>query len=211
MNTVATREHGYIRYITVTAIMSAVAVVLQLLEFPLPFLIPPFIKFDFSELPALISSFAMGPLSGILVCLIKNLVKLLTSSTGGVGELANFLIGIFLVGTAGFIYKYKRTRKGAFIACLAGSLAMAVMSIPVNYFISYPVYTKFMPLDTIIGMYQELNPNVDGLLGCLIVFNLPFTFLKGAADSLITFFIYKYLSPIIKGTGRGESRASGQA
>ena len=199
MNKAVKKETGYIRYITVTAIMSAVAAVLQLLEFPLPFLIPAFIKFDFSELPALIASFTMGPLSGVLVCLIKNVVKLLTSSSGGIGELANFLIGMFFVGSAGLIYKYKRTRKGALIGCVAGSIVMALMSLPVNYYITYPFYSKFMPIDTIVQMYQEINPNVNGLLACLIVFNIPFTFLKGAADSLITFLIYKYLSPIIKG------------
>lgn len=208
MNTAVKKETRYIRYITVTAIMSAVAAVLQLLEFPIPFLIPTFIKFDFSELPALIASFSMGPLSGVLVCLIKNVVKLLTSASGGIGELANFLIGMFFVGTAGLIYKYNRTRKGALIGCLAGSLAMALMSLPINYFITYPFYSKFMPIDTIVQMYQEINPNVNGLLACLIVFNIPFTFLKGAADSVITFLIYKYISPLIKGRAGNTGSAS---
>ena len=198
-NSVTEKSLSYIRYITVTAIMAAVAAVLQLLEFPLPMLIPPFIKFDFSELPALISAFALGPVSGVTVCLIKNVVKLLTSQSGGIGELANFLIGACFVGVAGLIYKHNRTRKGALIACLAGSAAMAVLSLPINYYITYPFYSKFMPIDQIVRMYQEINPNVNGLVGCLIIFNIPFTFMKGVADSIITFAVYKYLSPVIKG------------
>ena len=198
-NSVTEKSLSYIRYITVTAIMAAVAAVLQLLEFPLPMLIPPFIKFDFSELPALISAFALGPVSGVTVCLIKNVVKLLTSQSGGIGELANFLIGACFVGVAGVIYKHNRTRKGALIACLAGSAAMAVLSLPINYYITYPFYSKFMPIDQIVRMYQEINPNVNGLVGCLIIFNIPFTFMKGVADSIITFAVYKYLSPVIKG------------
>ncbi|MCR5262563.1 MAG: ECF transporter S component [Clostridiales bacterium] len=198
-NSVTEKSLSYIRYITVTAIMAAVAAVLQLLEFPLPMLIPPFIKFDFSELPALISAFALGPVSGVTVCLIKNVVKLLTSQSGGIGELSNFLIGACFVGVAGVIYKHNRTRKGALIACLAGSAAMAVLSLPINYYITYPFYSKFMPIDQIVRMYQEINPNVNGLVGCLIIFNIPFTFMKGVADSIITFAVYKYLSPVIKG------------
>ena len=198
-NSVTEKSLSYISYITVTAIMAAVAAVLQLLEFPLPMLIPPFIKFDFSELPALISAFALGPVSGVTVCLIKNVVKLLTSQSGGIGELANFLIGACFVGVAGLIYKHNRTRKGALIACLAGSAAMAVLSLPINYYITYPFYSKFMPIDQIVRMYQEINPNVNGLVGCLIIFNIPFTFMKGVADSIITFAVYKYLSPVIKG------------
>ena len=207
-NPVTEKSLSHIRYITVTAIMAAVAAVLQLLEFPLPMLIPPFIKFDFSELPALISAFALGPVSGVTVCLIKNVVKLLTSQSGGIGELANFLIGACFVGVAGVIYKHNRTRKGALIACLAGSAAMAVLSLPINYYITYPFYSKFMPIDQIVQMYQEINPNVNGLVGCLIIFNIPFTFLKGAADSIITFAVYKYLSPLIKGRKDPEKQES---
>ena len=96
--------------ITVTAMLGAVATVLMFLEFPIPFLIPPFVKLDFSELPALLASFSLGPVSGVAVCLIKNLVCCLRSSTGCVGELANFLIGICLVVSAGIIYRRKKSR-----------------------------------------------------------------------------------------------------
>ena len=183
--------------IAVTAILSAVATVLMFISFPIPFLIPPFVKMDFSELPALLAAFSMGPLSGVMVCLVKNLINLLFTTTSGVGELCNFLRGVCFVIPAGWIYKVRRTRSGALLASGVGAVAMAVLSVPVNYFISYPFYTSFMPLDTIIGMYQELLPSVDGLLACLLIFNMPFTLLKGVLDVALAFLIYKPLSPLL--------------
>ena len=185
------------RKIAITALLSAVATILMFLSFPLPFLIPPFIKMDFSELPALLAAFSMGPISGVAVCLVKNLINLLFTTTGGVGELCNFLMGVCFVLPAGWIYRVKKTRGGALLAAAIGAVAMAVLSVPVNYFISYPFYTSLMPLDTIIGMYQKLVPSVDGLLSCLVVFNMPFTLLKGALDVMLAFLIYKPLSPLL--------------
>ena len=183
--------------IAVTAMLSAAAAVLMFLDFPIPFLIPPFVKMDFSELPALLATFSLGPASGVVVCLVKNLVNLTMSSTQGVGELCNFLLGVCFVIPAGLVYKYKKTRSGALVGALVGAAAMAVGSIPVNYFISYPFYTVFMPLDTIISMYQEIYPGEDGLLACLIIFNAPFTLLKGLLDTALCFLVYKPLSPLL--------------
>lgn len=185
------------RKIAVTALLGAVATVLMFLSFPLPFLIPPFIKMDFSELPALLAAFSMGPLSGVAVCLIKNLINLLFTTTGGVGELCNFLMGVCFVLPAGWIYRVRKTRGGALLAAAVGAVTMAVLSVPINYFISYPFYASLMPLEVIIGMYQELVPSVDGLLSCLLIFNMPFTLLKGALDVLLAFLIYKPLSPLL--------------
>lgn len=181
--------------IAVTAMLSAVATILMALDFPIPFLIPTFVKMDFSELPALLAAFSLGPVSGAVVCLVKNLVNLTMSSTNGVGELCNFLMGICFVIPAGLIYRHKKTRAGALIGALAGAVVMALCSVPVNYFISYPFYTVFMPLDVIIAMYQELIPSVDGLMACLVIFNAPFTLLKGLLDMALAFLIYKPLSP----------------
>ena len=183
--------------IAVTAMLSAVATILMALDFPIPFLIPTFVKMDFSELPALLAAFSLGPVSGAVVCLVKNLVNLTMSSTNGVGELCNFLLGICFVIPAGLIYRYKKTRAGVLIGALVGAVVMALCSVPVNYFISYPFYTVFMPLDVIIGMYQELIPSVDGLMACLVIFNAPFTLLKGLLDMALAFLIYKPLSPLL--------------
>ena len=189
-----------VRVLTGTAMLGAVAAVLMYLEFPIP-IMPAFVKLDVSELPALIASFAYGPVSGILVCLIKNLIKLPSTSTAAVGELFNFVMGALFVGVAGLIYKRNKARKGAIVGALLGALVMAVVSVPYNYFIVYPAYVVMyhLPLDAIIGMYQAINPNVNGLLACLLVFNLPFTFVKGALDAVLCFLVYKPLSPILHG------------
>ncbi len=190
-----------IRYIAVTAMLSAVAFILMFFEFSVPFM-PAFVKLDLSELPALIGAFSMGPLCGVLVCLVKNLLHLLITTTGGVGELSNFVLGAVFVLPAGLIYKRKKSRKTAIIGSLTGAVLMALISVVSNYFVMYPFYTVFLPMDTIISMYQAILPGVNGLLECLIVFNMPFTFLKGMISVVITFLIYKHISPILKGKQR---------
>ncbi|MDD5857900.1 MAG: ECF transporter S component [bacterium] len=195
------KTKNHIRELTVTAMLAAVATVLMFLDFSLPLFIPGFVKMDVSELPALLASFSLGPVYGVAVCLIKNLLNLIFhGSTGGIGELCNFLLGAAFVATAGIIYRRSKSRKTAVIGCLVGAAVMAVVSVPVNYFISYPVYAKmFGGIDAILAAYQAINPNVDGLLQCLVVFNLPFTFVKGLLDSVLCFLIYKPLSPILHG------------
>ena len=183
-----------IRKVSITAVFGALAFVLMVLEFPLPFIIPSFIKLDFSEIPALIVSFAYGPLYGVAVCFVKNIIHLPLSATSGVGELANFILGTFFVGTAGFVYKLKHSKKGALIASVIGGILMALISLPVNYFITYPFYSNFMPMDAIIGMYKAILPTCDTLLKSLIIFNIPFTLFKGIIDAAVCFAIYKRIS-----------------
>ena len=189
-----------VRVLTGTAMLGAVAAVLMYLEFPIP-IMPAFVKLDVSELPALIASFAYGPVSGVLVCLIKNLIKLPSTSTAAVGELFNFVMGALFVGVAGIVYKRNKTRKGAIVGALLGALVMAVVSVPYNYFIVYPAYVVLyhLPLEAIIGMYQAINPSVDGLLTCLITFNFPFTLFKGLLDAALCFLIYQPLSGVLHG------------
>lgn len=190
-----------LRKLTVTAMLAAVATVLMFLDFSLPMFIPGFVKMDISELPALLASFSLGPVYGIAVCLVKNLFNLIFhGSTGGIGEVCNFLLGAVFAGVAGLLYKHHKTRRMAIVASLAGAAAMAVVSVPVNYFLSYPVYAAmFGGIDAILAAYQALRPGVNGLLECLVVFNLPFTFVKGLLDAALCFLIYKPLSPILKG------------
>lgn len=193
-----TRQHN-VRYMTVTAMLSAVAFALMFFEFSIPFLVPSFIQMDLSELPALIGAFAMGPWYGVIICLIKNLIHLLITTTGGVGELSNFILGAAFVLPAGLIYQRKKTKKNAVIGSVLGAAFMALLSVASNYFIVYPVYTAFLPMDTILAMYQEILPSADTLLKCLVIFNMPFTFVKGMLSVVITLLIYKHISPIIKG------------
>lgn len=194
-----------IRKLTVTGILGGVSTVLMMLSFSVPFM-PSFIKFDFSELPALIAAFSMGPMSGVAVCLIKNLINLTMTTTGGVGELSNFLLGACFVLPAGIVYKYRKTRLSAFLSALLGSFAMAAISFPINYFVTYPMYSKMMPIEVIIGMYEAIFSGVDGLASCLLIFNVPFTFFKGVVITLVTFLIYKHISPIIKGNSDKKAK-----
>lgn len=187
-----------IRAMTATALLSALSCVLMYLEFSVP-LVPSFIKMDFSDLPALIASYAYGPLAGVLVALVKNVVHLPVTTTGCAGELANFLLCAAFVVPAGCVYHFARNKKGALIGALAGSVCMALLSLPVNYYITYPVYTNLLPLNAILDMYKALNPAVTDLWSALLLFNLPFNFVKGLVIAGITFVIYKKISPLLHG------------
>lgn len=188
------------RKIAVTAIMSALSFALMMLDFPVPMLIPSFIKFDFSELPALITAFAYGPGWGVLVCLLKNVMHLPMSSTQYVGELSNFLMGAVFVFVAGLFYKIKRTRSFALIGALVGNLAMAIACFVVNFFVTYPIYMEILlPEAALMGMYQAILPSVDSVAKAILIFNVPFTFVKGLASVFITFLVYRKISPLLKG------------
>lgn len=189
-----------VRKLTVVAMLAALSSVLMFISFPVP-LMPGFIKFDFSELPALIASYAFGGIYGVIVCLVKNLINLPLSTTSGVGELSNFILGASFVYIAGIFYKLKKTRTGALSGALTGSASMALISMISNYFLVYPFYINVMrmPSEAILGMYRAINPNIETLWQALAVFNVPFTFIKGLVSTVIAFLIYKPLSPILKG------------
>ena len=177
-----TKQSTKIRTVTGTAMLTAVAVGLQYIEISIP-IMPSFIKLDFSDLPELIGAFAYGPIAGVLIALLKNLIHMAVSQSGFVGELSNFLLGASFSLVAGLIYKHKKTKGEAMIASVAASLVMALISVPFNYFV----------------MYQIILPKTKSILQALLIFNLPFTFVKGLIVSIITMVIYKPLSSILKG------------
>ena len=146
-----------IRTITMTALLSAMAYVLAFVEFPVP-LSPSFAKMDLSDFPALIGAFAFGPISGLLIELVKNALQLMTTSTGGIGEIANFLMGASYVVAAGVIYKHRKTKKTALLACVAASLVMGIAAALANYFILLPLFETFMPLDQLIASFGAFLP-----------------------------------------------------
>ena len=189
--------------LTFAAMISAVAFILMFIEFPIPMLIPAFIKMDFSDLPALLGAFALGPVYGVIISFMKNLLHIVIkgTSTACVGELSNFILGAIFSAVAGYLYKHHKSRKTAIIGAVAGAVAMGVLSVPSNYFVVYPAYVQFyhMPLEAILGMYQAILPSADSLIKCLILFNLPFTLVKGLLDAVLCMLIYKPLSPILHG------------
>lgn len=187
------------------AIFAALAAVLMLLEFPLPFIAPSFYEIDLSEIPVLIGSFIMGPVAGVIMEAVKILLKLLIkgTSTAYVGDFANFVIGCCLVVPASVIYKKYKTKKGAFIGMLVGTVVMAVAGTIMNYFVLIPFYVKAygMPLDAIIGMGAKINSLISNKWTFVLVCVAPFNIVKGVIDSLITALVYKRISTFIKGIG----------
>ncbi len=188
--------------LAVAAMLTAVAFGLQFIETSIP-IMPGFVKLDLSDLPALLGTFALGPVWGVAIQLAKNLLHLPFGSSAGVGELCNFLLGGVFVFVAGMIYRRRKTRWTALAGSVLGAAAMALVSLPLNYFFVYPAYISVLhfPLPAIIGAYQAILgsiaqiPTKDAQLNCLLVFNLPFTLVKGLSNVLICFFIYKPLSP----------------
>ena len=178
--------------------LTAAAVVLQYLEIPIPF-IPSFIKLDFSDLPELIGAFAYGPLAGVVVALVKNISHLAVSQSGYIGELSNFILGAVFAGVAGLIYKKYRTMKGALVGGIVGALAMAAISFPSNLYIVYPFYYNFMPKEVVLEAYQAIVPSMKSIEQSLLIFNIPFTFIKGILCVVISMLIYKPLRPLLKG------------
>lgn len=186
------------RTVTVTALLAAMSFVLAFAEFPVP-LSPSFAKMDLSDLPALIGAFAFGPVSGLLIELIKNALQLFTTSTGGVGELANFLIGASFAVTAGIIYRRRKTKKTAVVACLCASVVMGLAAMAANYFILLPLFENFMPLDGLIASFGEYMPFIKSKFDIVLFNAFPFNLLKGLAISSITLLTYKKLTPVLKG------------
>lgn len=191
--------------IVLMAVFSALAAVLMLFEFPLPFLAPTFYEIDLSEIPVLIGSFVMGPVAGVIMEAMKILLKLLIkgTSTAYVGDLANFCIGCCFIIPASIIYKYKKSKKGAFIGMAVGTLAMATVGVLLNYYIMIPFYVNAfgMPLDKIIEAGAAINPSVSNKLTFVLICVAPFNILKGIVDGLITALIYKRISVLIKSIG----------
>lgn len=184
------------------AMFSALAAVLMLWEFPIPFIAPNFYEIDLSEIPILVGSFIMGPVSGVIMEAIKIILKLLIkgTSTAYVGDFANFCIGVCLVVPASIIYQKHKTKKNAFIGMLVGTLFMAVAGVVLNYFVMIPFYVKAfgMPLEAIIGAGAKIQPLVTNKLGFTIVCVAPFNIVKGIIVSLVTALIYKHISAFVK-------------
>ena len=179
--------------------LSAIAVVLMMFDIPLPFA-PTFYKIDLSEV--LVGCFAMGPMAGVLVELVKILLNLVLTGTqtAGVGEIANFIIGCSFCVPAGLIYRRNRTRKSALIGMVTGTVLMIVIGCFVNAFVLLPTYAAAfgMPIDALVGMGTAVNSHITSLSTFVMFAVAPFNLVKGIVVSLIVFLIYKKISPIFR-------------
>jgi len=188
-----------INWIAKTGILGAAAIILMILEFPLP-LMPAFLKFDFSEIPVLLAAFAMGPWSAVAVEFIKNVAHYPLSGTAGVGEIANFVIGCSFAVSAGILYRFHHSKKMAVIAMGMGTLLMTLVGCLSNYFVMIPFYIKVfnMPIEAIVGLSKEAGNMLVKDLTTLVVFVfVPFNLFKGAMVSFIVALIYKRISPLL--------------
>ncbi len=190
-----TRSNLSVQHMTRIAILGALSAVLFPLEIP----IVAFYKLDFSTLPALLGAFSMGPLPGLAILLIKDLSRLAYSSSMYVGELADFIMSAAFILPASLIYRKHKTRKTALVGMAVGTLCMIVVSVLVNWKMMIPFYmTAFhMDMEAIIGMAQKALPFVDTEWKVLLYVTAPFNLLKGFVLSLLTFVLYKRLSPML--------------
>lgn len=193
-------KRSNVKTLTKVGVLSAIAGVLMLLEFPLP-IAPSFYKLDFSELPVLLGAFALGPVAGITIELIKILLNFVLNGTitGGVGEFANLLIGCALVVPSAIIYKRQKTFKGAIIGLLVGIGTLTIVGAVLNYALLLPVYSKAFgaPLQAFVDMGSAINPLITDVKTLVLYAVVPFNIIKGVVISTITMLIYKRLSPIL--------------
>lgn len=197
-------------YITYTAIFACLAGVLMFIEIPL-FFAPAFYKIDLSEIPVLICTFYLGPVAGVAAELVKVMVKLLLkgTSTAFVGDFANFAVGCSFVLPASLVYHAKPGRRSALVGMLVGTLIMTVFGSAFNAIYLLPKFAALygMPLEAIIGMGTKINPSITSVSTLVLFAVVPFNLLKGVVDSILTFLLYKRISPILhKGDQRRQQR-----
>lgn len=178
--------------------LSAISYIIMFIEFPIP-IFPAFLKLDLSDIPALIGGFAISPIAGVLIQLIKNLLHLITkTSTGGVGELGNFIVGAAYVFTASHIYKKHHNKKGAILGCIAGTAIMTIAGGVFNLYVLLPFYANIMPVEAIIAMGSAITSRISDLPTLVLYAIVPFNIFKGILVSLFTILIYKKVSPLLK-------------
>ena len=180
------------------SVLGVISMVLMFFDLSVWFA-PPFLKLDIADLPSLIGAFAMGPMAGVITQFIKNILHILIqgSSTGGVGEISNFLVGSVFAYSAGIIYYRKKTFKRALLGLFVGVILMTFFASLSNYFVIFPLYSKILPLDGIIELASKLNRFVVDYKSLILYAVVPFNILKGTVVSIITLLVYKKVSPIL--------------
>ena len=194
-----TRKTVSAKLIARVGVLGAIAALLFLIP-GIP-IVPPIYKLDFSTVPVLLGGFSLGPVPGLLILLVKDLVGLTNSSSMGVGELADFLASAAMMLTAVAIYRCHHSRRGALIGLIAGTAVMTAAAALINYYIVIPFYVADMnmPAEAIVSMIGKVIPAVDSLPKLIAFATTPFNLLKGVVLSVITFLLYKRLSPLLKG------------
>lgn len=195
-------------YITICGMLGALAMILHLFDFPIPFLAPGFYKLDFSEIPVMIGAFYLGPVGGIVIELVKILLKLVVkgTSTAFVGDFANFVVGCSFVVPASIIYHMKKTKKTAVIGLITGTVVMTVFGSLFNAVYLLPAFSKLygMPLDAIVGMGTAINPAINSVSMLVLLAVAPLNLIKGVLISVPTMVLYKRISKVLHNAEQGE-------
>ena len=203
----ARRSAMNVRTMAQIGMLGAVAMVLMFFEIPLWFA-PPFYKIDLSELPVLIGCFAMGPVAGVLIELVKILLYVVVhgTTTAGVGDIANFLIGCSFIVPAGLIYRRMTTKKGALIGMAVGTAVMTVLGCVLNAYVLLPFYAAAfgMPMDALVQMGTAVNAGIQDVFGFVMLAVAPFNILKGIFVSGLTLALYKNIRPILRRSWRSD-------
>jgi len=190
-NEISVKQRNNTKIIAKVGVLAAVATVLMLLEFPLWFA-PSFYELDFSEVPVLIGTFALGPAAGIAIEFIKILINFVLNGTdtGGIGEMANFIVGCSFIVPAGYIYKHKKSFATAIIGLVAGTLALAAVGSMMNYYLLLPVYSKVYgaPIQAFIDMGNLINPAITDLKTLVLYAVVPFNLFKGIVEKYHRYF-----------------------
>ena len=182
------------------SILSAIGYILMFISVPLPMLFPEFLKIDISDLTALLGGISLGPMAGVTIAFLKNLLQFITgmSTTGGVGEFANFLIGGSFVFTVSYIYSKKRNIQGVIIGLVSGMVVMTVVGCVANYFIILPFYATIgWSIDAVVSMGAAINPVIDSKMSFVIWMIAPFNIVKSGLMSLLTLPMYKKTEKIL--------------
>jgi riboflavin transporter FmnP len=195
------KEAWNTRVMVKISVLSVISFVLMFFEFPLIWLAPTFMKLDISDLPALIGAFALGPMAGVIIELLKNVLNLVVegSTTGAVGEFANFVVGSAFVYTAGAIYYRNKNFKNAIIGLGLGTVVMTIVISIANYYFMFPFYARLfgMPIEALVEMGTVINGKIVDMKTMVIYSIVPFNLLKGVFLSALTILLYKKVSPIL--------------
>lgn len=182
------------------SILSSIGYILMFIAVPLPMLFPDFLKIDISDLTELVGGIALGPMAGVTITFIKNLLQFTTgmSTTSGVGEFANFLIGGSFVFTVSYIYSKKRELSGLIIGLVSGILVMTIVGCIINYFIVLPFYSTIgWSIDAVVSMGKAINPAINSKLSFVILIIAPFNILKSGIISIMMLPMYKKIEKIL--------------
>ena len=186
---------------TKISVLGVISFILMYFKFPVVWLAPPFLKMDISDLPSLLGAFALGPMAGVLMQLLKNVLNLIYegTTTAGVGVFVNFFSGSVFALIAGMIYFRKKDFKNAIIGMLVGIISMTAIMAIANYYVMFPLYAKLFgwPIERLVEMGSAVTDKVVNLKTMIIYTVIPFNLVKGFLTILVTTIIYKKKSPIL--------------